>query len=84
MYANSATSETAAVSEAERYMATPALTLAYKIGQLKIRQLRTHTEQTLGERFDVKTFHAQILDDGAFPLNILETKINRWLKKVKN
>ena len=80
MYANSAISETSAVSEAERYMATPALALAYKIGQLKIRQLRTHAERILGERFDIKTFHAQVLDDGAFPLNMLETKINRWLK----
>jgi uncharacterized protein (DUF885 family) len=80
MFANSATSETAAVSEAERYMATPALALAYKIGQLKIRQLRTHAERTLGERFDVKAFHAQVLDEGAFPLSMLDAKINRWLE----
>lgn len=79
MYANAATSETAAVSEAERYMATPALALAYKIGQLKIRQLRTHAERVLGERFDVKAFHAQVLDEGAFPLEMLEAKIDSWL-----
>jgi uncharacterized protein (DUF885 family) len=60
-------------------MATPALALAYKIGQLKIRQLRTHAERTLGDRFDVKAFHAQVLDEGAFPLNMLEDKINAWL-----
>lgn len=79
MHANSATSETAAVSEAERYMATPALALAYKIGQLKIRELRTRAERTLGDRFDVKAFHAQVLGEGALPLNMLEEKINDWL-----
>jgi uncharacterized protein (DUF885 family) len=80
MHSNSATSETGAISEAERYMATPALALAYKIGQLKIRELRTRAESTLGERFDVKAFHAQVLNEGAFPLSMLEAKIDRWLK----
>ena len=54
--------------------------LAYKVGELKIRELRTWAEAELGERFDVREFHAQVLMDGALPLSLLESKINQWMK----
>ncbi|NNE05299.1 MAG: DUF885 domain-containing protein [Xanthomonadales bacterium] len=79
MYANSAVKPARAISEAERYMAIPAQALAYKVGQLKIRQLRTRAEQALGDSFDVKAFHSAMLEDGAPPLQVLEDKINRWI-----
>jgi uncharacterized protein (DUF885 family) len=79
MYANSAVSETRAVSEAERFMAIPSQALAYKIGQLKIREIRDNAEARLGDKFDVQAFHTQILKDGALPLSMLEAKIDRWV-----
>lgn len=80
MYANSAVKEARAVSEAERYMAIPGQALAYKVGQLKIRELRERAEAALGERFDVKAFHTQVLKDGSLPLDLLETKIEAWIE----
>ena len=79
MAANSAASETRRVQEAERFMAIPGQALAYKIGQLKIREIRDDAEARLGERFDLKAFHAEVLKDGAMPLSILEQKIDRWV-----
>ena len=79
MYENSAVKEARAVSEAERYMAIPGQALAYKIGQLRIRDLREYAEEKLGPRFDVKEFHAEVLTDGALPLSLLEAKIERWV-----
>jgi uncharacterized protein (DUF885 family) len=79
MYANSPAEPTRAVSEAERFMAIPGQALAYKIGQLKIRELRTRAESTLGERFDVRAFHREVLRDGSLPLDVLEAKIERWI-----
>jgi uncharacterized protein (DUF885 family) len=79
MYANSAVAEARAVSEAERFMAIPGQALAYKVGQLKIRAIRDMAEERLGERFDVKAFHTQVLKDGAMPLSMLEAKIDRWV-----
>ena len=78
MYANSAVKEARAVAEAERFMAIPGQALAYKIGQLKIREIRDNAEERLGDRFDVKEFHTQILMDGPMPLSMLEEKISRW------
>lgn len=79
MYENSAVKEARAVSEAERYMAIPGQALAYKIGQLKIRELRNKAERSLGDRFDVKAFHTEVLIDGPLPLELLERKIDRWI-----
>ena len=79
MYANSAVSETRAVSEAERFMAIPSQALAYKIGQLKLRDIRVRVEERLGAKFDVKAFHTEILKDGALPLSMLEAKLERWV-----
>jgi uncharacterized protein (DUF885 family) len=80
MYANSAVVEARAVAEAERFMAIPGQALAYKVGQLKIRAIRDTAEARLGERFDVKGFHTEVLKDGAMPLSILEAKIDRWIE----
>ena len=79
MYANSAVSETRAVSEAERFMAIPGQALAYKIGMLKIREIRANAEAALGDKFDVRAFHTQILKDGPMPLSMLELKIEKWV-----
>jgi uncharacterized protein (DUF885 family) len=80
MYANSPVKEARAVSEAERFMAIPGQALAYKIGQLKIRELRSSAEERLGDRFDVKEFHTQVLMDGPMPLSMLEAKIDDWVE----
>jgi uncharacterized protein (DUF885 family) len=71
------------ISEIERYMANPGQALSYKIGQLKILELRAKAEQELGEKFDIRKFHNQLLDSGSLPLDLLETKINRWIEQVK-
>jgi uncharacterized protein (DUF885 family) len=78
MYANSAVKPARAIAEAERFMAIPGQALAYKVGQLKIREIRDQAEAKLGERFDVKAFHTQVLMDGPMPLSMLEAKIERW------
>jgi len=79
MYANSAVKEARAVSETERFIAIPGQALAYKIGQLKIRELRSRAEDQLGSRFDLRAFHSVILVDGALPLSLLEMKVDRWI-----
>ncbi len=83
MYANSPAEPTRAISEAERFMAIPGQALAYKIGQLKIRELRTRAEQALGDKFDVRAFHTEVLKDGSLPLGVLEAKIDRWIATQK-
>jgi len=80
MYENSAVAEARAVSEAERFMAIPGQALAYKVGQLRIRAIRDDSEARLGDKFDVKAFHTEVLRDGAMPLSMLEAKIDRWIE----
>lgn len=79
MYANSAVAEVRAIAEAERFMAIPGQALAYKIGQLKIREIRDRAEASLGDKFSVKDFHTEVLKDGAMPLSMLESKLDRWI-----
>ena len=79
MYANSAVAPARAISEAERFMAIPGQALAYKIGQLKIREIRDKAEQRLGDNFDVVAFHREVLKDGPMPLSMLESKLDRWV-----
>jgi uncharacterized protein (DUF885 family) len=79
--ANEAESEDKITVEVERYMATPGAALCYKMGQIKIRELRTRAEAALGDRFNVKEFHTQVLNSGSLPLVLLEEKIDRWIKQ---
>lgn len=83
MLDNSAESESQATAEAERYMAIPGQALAYKIGELKMQELRKRAERELGERFDIRAFHAEMLKDGSVPLDVLEGKIDRWIAQQK-
>ncbi len=79
MDANSSAAEARRVSETERYMAIPGQALAYKIGQLKLSELRARAEQELGPKFDVRKFHTAVLMDGALPLDVLEAKVDRCI-----
>jgi len=83
MLDNSAMSPTDATAEVERYIAIPGQALAYKVGQLTIRRLRTRAEQALGPKFDVREFHAQVLMSGALPMKVLEEKIDAWIAMKK-
>jgi uncharacterized protein (DUF885 family) len=83
MLDNSPAEMTRAVSEAERFSAIPGQALAYKIGQLKIVELRKRAEQALGRKFDVRAFHDEVLKDGAVPLEVLEQKIDRWIAATR-
>jgi uncharacterized protein (DUF885 family) len=65
--------------EVDRYIVWPGQALAYKLGQLKIRQLRTEAERKLGAKFDVRKFHDAVLESGAIPLNVLEAHMARWM-----
>ncbi|MBY0433084.1 MAG: DUF885 domain-containing protein, partial [Cyclobacteriaceae bacterium] len=78
-----AESEADIITEIERYMATPGQAVSYKIGQIKIRELRTRAEEALGDQFSVKEFHNQVLNSGSLPLVLLEEKINGWIQSQK-
>ena len=76
---NEAESEASIVAEIERYMAIPGQALSYKIGQLKIIELRKKAEAKMGSKFDIKKFHEKVLESGVLPLALLEKKINDWI-----
>ena len=67
-------------SETDRYIGGPGQACSYKLGQLKIRELRERAKQQLGPKFDLKTFHDEILSGGALPLDLLDARIDRWIK----
>ena len=78
MMANEPLSEEGTIAEIERYMAYPGQALSYKIGQLKISELRKDCERRLGNRFNLAAFHDEILRNGGMPLDILDRRIKQW------
>ena len=80
---NEAESEASIIAEIERYMAIPGQALSYKIGQLKIIELRKKAETEMKDKFDVKVFHQKVLESGVMPLALLEKKINDWISTAK-
>lgn len=83
MAANTGLSLKNITTEVDRYITWPGQALAYKIGELKIRELRAIAERELGERFDIRNFHDQILSNGSLPLNLLEELTLQWISDVK-
>ena len=77
---NEPVTEANAIQEIERYISMPGQALSYKIGELKIVEMRNKAEKALGKRFDARAFHDEVLKDGAMPLQIFEAKINAWIK----
>jgi uncharacterized protein (DUF885 family) len=67
-------------AETDRYISGPGQACSYKLGQLKIRELRERAKQKLGAKFDLKTFHDEILSGGALPLDVLDARVNRWIQ----
>jgi uncharacterized protein (DUF885 family) len=76
---NTATTEQDIVSEVDRYISWPGQALAYKIGEMKIRQLRTKAEKKQRGRFEIRSFHDELLNGGALPLDLLEKKMAKWI-----
>lgn len=71
--------EIVATQEVERYIGVPGQALSYKIGEIKIRELRTRAEKALGKKFDIREFHDEILTHGSVPLAVLEAAVDRWI-----
>jgi uncharacterized protein (DUF885 family) len=81
---NMSMSDEAATAEIERYMAIPAQALSYKIGSIKIWELRNKYNQQLGDKFNLADFHDELLKDGVMPLDIAERKMDAWVNRIRN
>jgi uncharacterized protein (DUF885 family) len=80
---NAGIAESAATAETDRYILNPGQALGYKIGELKIKALRAKAQAALGQKFDIRRFHNAVLDDGALPLTVLESRIDDWIAAEK-
>jgi uncharacterized protein (DUF885 family) len=84
MRKSGAVDEPTVQSETDRYIAWPAQALSYKLGQLKFRELREHAQKELGSKFDIRTFHDEMLDGGTLPLDLLEARTDQWIAQQKS
>jgi uncharacterized protein (DUF885 family) len=80
MLDNSSMAESDVTAEVERYIVWPGQALGYKLGQLHITALRARAQKELGDKFDVREFHREVLRDGAVPMDVLTAKIDRWIE----
>jgi uncharacterized protein (DUF885 family) len=71
-------------SETDRYIAWPAQALSYKLGQLKFRELRERAHTELGAKFDIRTFHDEMINGGTLPLDLLEARTDKWIAERKS
>jgi uncharacterized protein (DUF885 family) len=81
--ANSSVPDAAIKSEIQRYLVYPGQATAYKIGMIRIQQLRRKAETELGDRFDIRGFHDAVLGGGAMPLDLLERRVDHWIAEKK-
>jgi uncharacterized protein (DUF885 family) len=83
MKANTLSSDLDVAREVDRYFTNPGQATSYKIGQLKISELRAKAEKALGPKFDVRDFHEVVLSAGALPLDVLETRVDAYIARSK-
>jgi len=82
-HAHSSDDEPDVQAETDRYIVMPGQALSYKLGQLKILELRAKAKKELGDKFDIRAFHDEILDGGALPLDVLEARVDGWIARAK-
>jgi uncharacterized protein (DUF885 family) len=82
-HAHSSQDEPGVQAETDRYVTWPGQALAYKTGELKILELRARAQKALGDRFDIRAFHDEILNGGALPLDVLDSRVNDWIAAMK-
>jgi len=82
-HAHSAIDEPSIQAEVDRYVAWPGQALAYKVGQMKIMELRDRAKSALGDKFDLRAFHDEVLDSGALPLDVLSNRVDEWIANRK-
>ena len=82
MVENTGMSDTEVTTEIERYMALPGQACAYKVGELKILELRARAQAAFGDKFSIKDFHAVILENGALPLTVLDKVVDEWITRA--